>query len=83
MPFNSSTTIQYDLIEAGHVSLNIYNSAGQLVRTLVSGEYAPGAHKVVWDARDNSGVRVARGVYLYTIKAGQQFSAQKKLLLMK
>ena len=82
-PFNPSTTIQFDLVDAGYVSLNIYNSAGQLVRTLVSGDYAPGAHKIVWDARDDSGARVASGLYLYTIKAGQQFAAQKKLLLMK
>ena len=65
------------------VALNIYNSAGRLVRTLVSGDYAPGAHKVTWDARDHSGARVASGLYLYTIKVGQQFTAQKKLLLMK
>ncbi len=82
-PFNPTTTIQFDLIEAGNVSLNIYNSAGQLVRTLVSGDFVPGAHKVVWDARDNSGQRVASGLYLYMIKVGQQFTAQKKLLLMK
>ncbi len=82
-PFNPSTTIQFDLIEANHVSLSIYNSAGQLVRTLVSGDYAPGAHKVVWDARDDSGQRVSSGLYVYTIRIGQQFTAQKKLLLMK
>ena len=82
-PFNPSTTIQFDLAEKGHVELNIYNSAGQLVRALASGDFAPGAHKVVWDAKDDSGSRVASGVYLYTIKVGQQFSAQKKLLLMK
>ena len=82
-PFNPTTTIQFDLAEAGHVSLNIYSSAGQLVRTLAFGDYAPGAHKVTWDARDHSGARVASGLYLYTIKVGQQFTAQKKLLLMK
>ncbi len=82
-PFNPTTTIQFDLIDAGTVSLSIYNSAGQLVRTLASGDYAPGAHRVTWDARDDSGARVASGLYLYTIKVGQQFTAQKKLLLMK
>ncbi len=82
-PFNPSTTIQFDLIEAGHVSLNIYNSVGQLVRTLVSDDYAPGAYKVVWDARDDVGRRVASGVYLYKIKVGAKFTAQRKLMLMK
>ncbi len=82
-PFNPSTTIQFDLVEAGHVELKIFNSAGRLVRTLVSGKYAPGAHKVVWDAKDDAGFSIASGLYLYTIKSGQSFSAQRKLLLMK
>ncbi len=82
-PFNPTTTIQFDLIEAGNVSLNIYNNAGQLVRTLVSGDYTPGIHRVTWDARDDSGAPVASGLYLYTITVGRKFTAQKKLLLMK
>ena len=82
-PFNPSTTIQFDLIEAGQVSLKIYNSAGQLVKTLVSDAYNPGSHNIVWDARDDSGTRVASGLYLYTIKVGQHLTAQRKLLLMK
>ena len=32
---------------------------------------APGAHKVAWDARDDSGARVASGLYLYTIRVGR------------
>jgi hypothetical protein len=81
-PFNPTTTIQFDLPEASEVTLKIYNSVGQLVRTLVSGDYEAGAHKVIWDAKNDRGAQVASGVYIAALKAGN-FVAQQKLLLMK
>lgn len=81
-PFNPSTTIRLDLPDAGEVNLSIYNMSGQLVKKLVTGEMNAGRHNVVWDATNDHGVRVASGVYLYVIKAGE-FTAQRKLVLMK
>jgi hypothetical protein len=81
-PFNPSTTISFQLPVVSEVKLAIYNSNGQLVRTLYSGERAAGRHRVVWDGRDDHGQRVASGVYIYLIRAGS-FAAQHKLLLMK
>lgn len=81
-PFNPSTTIRFALPEAGELSLAIYNTAGQLVRLLAKGEYAAGRHAIVWDGREDSGQRVASGVYLYVLKAGS-FVAERKLVLMK
>lgn len=81
-PFNPSTTMQFDMPEAGHVTLKIYNSVGQLVRTLVSGDYKAGAHKVVWDARNDSGVQMASGVYLAIFTAAD-FREVRRVLLMK
>lgn len=81
-PFNPSTTISFALPEARHVTLAIFNSNGQMVKELVAGEMSAGTHNVVWDATDTSGRRVASGVYLYIIKAGD-FVSQRKLVLMK
>ena len=81
-PFNVRTTIWFDLLEAGHVILKIYNPAGQLVRTLVSGDLPAGYHRASWDAKDNEGVRVATGLYLYRLKA-KGFVAHKKMVLLK
>jgi hypothetical protein len=89
-PFNPSTTIKFALPEAGEVKLVIYNSNGQLVRTLYSGEMSAGRFEVEWDGKNESGERVASGVYLYELKArdpsagsGPGFVAKKKLVLMK
>ncbi len=81
-PFNPTTMITFALPEPGEASLAIYNMSGQLVRKLVHGEYASGKYQVLWDATNERGERVASGVYLYVIKAGE-FTAQKKLVLMK
>ncbi len=81
-PFNPTTTISFALPEASEVSLSIFNTNGQLVKRLVAGAMNAGQHSFTWDATNERGERVASGVYLYVIKAGE-FTAQKKLVLMK
>jgi hypothetical protein len=81
-PFNPATVISFQLPVTSEVSLAIYNLRGQLVKQLVAGEMKAGRHRVVWDARDAQGRRVASGAYLYVLKAGE-FTAQRKLVLMK
>jgi flagellar hook assembly protein FlgD len=65
------------------VTLSIYNINGQLVKQVASGKYASGRHQIVWDATDERGGRVASGVYFYVIRAGESFTANRKMLLMK
>jgi len=81
-PFNPSTTISFGLPQAENVTLNIYNAAGQLIRTLTNTMYSAGSHNVTWDATDYSGVRVANGIYIYELRANN-FVQQRKMLLMK
>ncbi len=81
-PFNPTTTIKYFLPEVANVELTIVNIMGQTVRTLVSAMQAPGEHAVTWDGRDQSGVPVSSGIYLYRMNAGD-FSQTRKMVLMK
>jgi hypothetical protein len=81
-PFNPSTVINYQLPMSSDVRLVIYSATGRVVRQLVSDEMPAGMHRVVWDGTDKNGVRVASGVYVYRIVAGE-FVAQRKLVLMK
>ena len=81
-PFNPSTTMQFDLPEPGNVTLKIYNSVGQLVKQVASGNYASGRHKVVWDATNDRGEQVSAGVYLAVFKAGG-IQQVRRVLLMK
>lgn len=81
-PFNPTTQISFQLPEASEVKLSIYNTLGQEVRTLVSGNFDRGVHSVSWDATNNFGNKVASGIYLYRIEASN-FVQQKKMILMK
>jgi hypothetical protein len=81
-PFNPTTVIDYQLSQNSDVRLSIYTTNGRSVRTLVSRAMPAGRHSVVWDATDETGARVASGVYVYKLQAGN-FATQKKLLLLK
>ncbi len=81
-PFNPATTIRYSLKDRGSVSLRIYNVAGQLVRALVDGVEDAGPHKVVWDGRNNEGIRAASGIYFYRLDTAG-FTATRKMALLR
>jgi len=82
-PFNPSTTITYQLPEAGHVNLRIYDLTGKVVNTLV-GEHRPaGYHQVVWNGKNSRGAPVATGVYFYRIVAGKSYTETRKMVLIK
>ena len=82
-PFNPETHIRFSLGGQENVKLVIYNIMGRQVRTLVNGDsFNSGFHVVNWDGTDNAGQKVASGMYIYRIKAGD-FIADKKMLLVK
>jgi len=76
-PFNPTTTINFSLAEAGNMTVEVFNIAGQKVDTLVNGYMDSGKHSVVWDASS-----VSAGVYFYTVKSGD-FSKTMKMTLLK
>ncbi|MBC8400694.1 MAG: T9SS type A sorting domain-containing protein, partial [Candidatus Marinimicrobia bacterium] len=80
-PFNPETQIQFRLAAGEQVKLVIYDIKGRQVRTLVNGEYNAGHHTVTWDGKNNKGLEVASGMYIYRIKAGSFLASQKMLLL--
>ncbi len=81
-PFNPTTHIRYQIPEGSQVSLTIYNMLGQKVRTLVNGQQAAGVYDIVWDGTNDNGVKLASGVYIYRMTAGN-FTQIRKLVLMK
>ena len=81
-PFNPETKISYVIPEQSHVILEIYNIAGEKVKTLFSGQKNAGYHSVNWDGRDNLGRLVSGGIYLCRIKAGS-YQQTIRMLLMK
>ena len=81
-PFNPETTIKYALPQASDVELVIYNSLGQVVRTLVNERQGVGRYAFTWDATNDRGQAVSSGIYLYRLQAGE-FAKVRKMLLLK
>jgi hypothetical protein len=75
-PFNPSTTIKFALPVDSRVKINVYNTVGQLVETLVDKELESGYHEVNFNAS-----RLASGVYLYQLQAKDYVSVKKMLLI--
>ena len=80
-PFNSGTVIEFDLSERGPVALTLHNILGERVLTLVSGVRAPGSYRILWDGRDDDGVELASGTYLYRLATGRTSTARRLMLL--
>lgn len=81
-PFNAGTEIRYQTPADGHVTLRIYNTLGQQVRTLMDTDQPAGEHTVHWKGRDARGQEVASGLYFCRLKAGD-FSETIKMVMVR
>lgn len=80
-PFNPTTTIRYQVPRSSDVKIDIYNLLGQKVRTLLNDRREPGFYEAVWDGRNDSGVQVGSGVYIYRMTAGDYTKVRKMILV--
>ena len=81
-PFSSQTTFQYDVAEATSVKIYIYNTLGQLVKTIDRGDNSVGTHTVEWDGKNDDGDTLSSGVYFYQLRT-KDFNKTMKMLLVK
>jgi hypothetical protein len=80
-PFSPSTTITYRLPADGPVTIDIYNLTGRRVRRLVEGPQTAGMHDVDWRGLDDSGRRVAPGIYFLRLVSDQAVRTAKLSLM--
>jgi subtilisin family serine protease len=83
-PFNPATTINYTIPLAQNnatVKLDIYNTLGQKIRTLVNKKQSAGSYQVQWDGKNNDARQVSSGLYLYRLSSGSFVQIKKMLLL--
>ena len=86
-PFNPETWIPYQLSEAAHVRIRIYDVAGHLVRTLdlgtkLASSYLSRTQAAYWDGRNDGGETVSSGIYWYELDSGS-FRATRKMVIQK
>jgi len=75
-PFNPNTTIGYNLPQTSDIRIEVFNIEGQRMATLVDERKPTGYHTI-----DFKGNRLASGVYLYRIQAGDYIETKKMILI--
>jgi len=86
-PFNPMTRISFSIPEEGGTSslhpatMMIYDSRGRRVKTLLDDNLPPGVHEVCWDGRAEQGEDAPSGIYLYTLRVGEQVCSPRKMVL--
>jgi len=75
-PFNPATEIKFSLAEDAKINLSVYNTNGQLVRTLVDGKTEKGYHSINFDASE-----LNSGMYLYRLDVNGNVQTRKMIML--
>jgi serine protease AprX len=81
-PFRSGSSLTFTLARPSRVELEIFDTEGRRVRTLVKAELEPGLHEINWNATDNAGRPCAAGVYFSRFSA-QGTERTKRLILVR
>lgn len=81
-PFNPECRITYALPKSLEVSLKIYDSSGNLIKTFPSEFRESGYHHIIWNGKDEAGNDVPSGVYLYRLKS-EDFIMTKNMVLLR
>ena len=81
-PFNSQTTIFYDVESTIDINLNIYDLNGELVKRLYSGLSSIGENKFIWNGVNDLDMLVSSGVYFYRLESND-FVRTRKMVLIK
>lgn len=72
-PFNFNTEISFMLPKDDKVSISIYNTSGQLMKTLVNNQnFQAGQHTVSWNGSGNHGETLKPGIYFYQMRTEKE-----------
>jgi hypothetical protein len=80
-PFNPTTDIVFSLPTRQFVVLQVFDTRGRFVRTLLNAEAGPGSHTVHWDGRNTNGNEVPSGMYFYQLETGDERQVRKMVLI--
>jgi hypothetical protein len=81
-PFNSTTSIRFNLAGPAQVKLSIYSVIGQKIKVLENNRLNAGSHSYTWNGTDGLQNLVPSGLYFCQLTAGSQ-SITHKLILLK
>ena len=81
-PFNSETVIEFSMLKAIPISINIYNQLGQKVKHFYNIYERPGFYQVLWNGKDEDGRKLETGIYFYQMVT-HNLSETRRMILIK
>ncbi len=77
----AASRLLFTVPRQGHVALELFDARGRRVRSLVNQDAAPGTFATRWDGRDDTGSRVAGGMYFARLSVDGQALQSHKVLV--
>ena len=81
-PMRSGVSMSYAIPKAKKVVLKVYNSLGQVVKTLVDSQRGPGVYNVYWNGQDDLNRKLSAGVYFCRFST-DEYIATKKMVIVR
>jgi 6-phosphogluconolactonase (cycloisomerase 2 family) len=82
-PFNPDTRIPFTVQQTGWGRLDVFDTLGRRVATLLQGPVGPGEYRLHWDSTDEHGRPVSSGVYFYRLELDQMYVKTRRMLLLR
>ncbi len=80
-PSRGNTSICFQIKNAGQVNLTVYDAQGRIVKQILNSRQAVGIHTVAWDGRDETGIRVADGIYFCKLVTENNTDMKKVVII--
>ena len=80
-PFNPTTKIHYNISKSMNIKISVIDVMGREVKTLLNEHQKPGLNTIEWDGKNEKGVSLASGVYLYQITSTEFYKTNKMIFL--
>jgi hypothetical protein len=80
-PFNPATTFAYTLDVPGDITISIFDPEGKLLRQATRRHRTLGTFRYSWNGKDERGVPLPSGVYIYQVQTDETRIARKMILL--
>lgn len=81
-PFNATTQINFYLPKKSSIKLAVFDIQGRLVKVLLDQPLDIGAHIIPWHGKDNNGLPVSSGLYIYRLST-ETFNQSRKMILLR
>jgi hypothetical protein len=79
-PFNPSTTFKFGLPVPSNVKITLYNIIGQKIRSITSENLSAGIHKLTWNGKNENGIKLPSGMYIYRFEAQSLSDGNHKMI---